>query len=212
MVAKRGLAHWRLLSSVVLGVLLASAIMAGTVIYFDSLRELALRHTLDKHSKKELNILIQADRGPTNYSEYRKVKEASDSIINAHVDWLLTDQIPAGKSPTFFLTAPGKHDQAGIDNARAYFAFLPWLERPGQQHISIQPGGHFPQAERLNPPDKPLHLEAIIPIEAAELFGVGVGDKLVAVPHWNDSESYVTAVISGVFERNDPEHELWYLE
>ena len=40
MVARRSLANWRLLSSVVIGVVLASTIMAGTVIYFDSLRDL----------------------------------------------------------------------------------------------------------------------------------------------------------------------------
>ena len=212
MVAKRGLAHWRLLSSVVLGVLLASAIMAGTVIYFDALRELALRHTLGKHSKEDLDILVKAERGPTNYEEYRKVSNAADFVINARIDWLLTDRIPAGKTATFFLTTPGNQELAGEDNARAYFAFLPWLEGPDQQHITIQPGGRFPEAVRLNSPDEPLELEAMIPVEAAELFQVGVGDRLVAVPHWTDTGPYVTAVISGVFQRNDPKHELWYLE
>ena len=48
LVGRRILAHWRLLSPVVVGVLLSSAMMAGTVLYFDSLRDLALQFTLDK--------------------------------------------------------------------------------------------------------------------------------------------------------------------
>ena len=43
LVIKRAIAGWRLLSTVVIGVLLACAIMAGTVIYFDALKELALK-------------------------------------------------------------------------------------------------------------------------------------------------------------------------
>ena len=46
LVVRRSLAHWRLLSTVVVGVVLSSAVMAGTVIYYDALRELALKSTL----------------------------------------------------------------------------------------------------------------------------------------------------------------------
>ena len=56
---KRSLSHWRLLSSVVLGVLLASAIMAGTVIYYDALRDLSLKNTLAKHTRTELDLLLK---------------------------------------------------------------------------------------------------------------------------------------------------------
>ena len=53
MVIKRSLANWKLLSSVVIGVLLASAIMAGTVIYFDSLKDLALKSELSRHDQAD---------------------------------------------------------------------------------------------------------------------------------------------------------------
>ena len=49
LVAKRSLAHWRVLLSVLLGVLLASTIISGTVIYFDALRDVALNQSLEKH-------------------------------------------------------------------------------------------------------------------------------------------------------------------
>ena len=42
-------------------------------------------------------------------------------------------------------------------------------------------------------------------------MGAQVGDKFTAVPYWNDSSPYIHVVITGIFSRNDPEHEYWYL-
>ena len=77
MVAKRSLSHWRLLSTVIIGVLLSSTVMSGTVIYFDALRELALKNSLDRVEDLDLDILIKAERGPTTVEEYQKVADAT---------------------------------------------------------------------------------------------------------------------------------------
>ena len=209
MVAKRLLAHWRPLSSVLLGVLMATAIMSGAVIYFDALRELALKSTLSQYSPDELDILMRGDRGPTSREEFEKVEAVTQSAIDDHLDWMLTDRIAAGKSPTFFLKQPGDEDEAG-NNARSYFAFFPRLQEK-DRYITIL-DGELPREERLSGPGELLVLEAIIPSEAAQLFQVGVGDTLSAVPHWDDVTPYVTVVISGVFSRNDPDDEMWALE
>jgi hypothetical protein len=210
MVAKRGLAHWRPLSAVVVGVVLASAIMAGTVIYFDSLREVALRKELRKHSPTDLDIVVSAGRGPTSRQEYQRVARRVTGEFESRVGWLLKNRIHGGKTATFFLTTPGNEQKAGQDNARAYFAFHPGLE----EHITLLPGGRLPTEGRgesptpspqsLAPSPQPLILEAIIPSDAAELFGVGVGDMLSAVPHWDDGTPYASVVISGVFEPKIP--------
>ena len=71
-VIKRSLAHWRLLSSVALGVVLASAIMAGTVIYFEALRELALKATLAKRPQTQMDILLEGERGPCDPAGVRQ--------------------------------------------------------------------------------------------------------------------------------------------
>ena len=208
LVAKRSLAHWRLLSSVVLGVILASAIMAGTVIYFDALREIALERTLAKYSAIELDILLKTEWGPTNLEEYQKVSGRVEEEVDRKIEWLLRDRYRAGKTGTFFLATPGNEDLAGEDNARTYFAFVPRLE----EHTTLLPGGRLPGDGPVNAPGERLTIEAIIPSEAAEVSGVRVGDRLVAVPHWEDVIPYATVVVSGVFERKNPEDELWYLE
>ena len=81
-VIRRSIAHWKLLSSVMLGVLLASSIMAGTVIYFDALRELALRKTLEQFTPAEIDIVMQGHRGPVNHNQYELVSQ----IVNEGID------------------------------------------------------------------------------------------------------------------------------
>ena len=93
------------------GVLLASAIMSGTVIYFDSLRDLALQNILAKLTTGEANILAKADRGPTSFAEYEKVSRAVNEQVDSRLAWFLRDRIPGGKTATFFLTGSRRGGQ-----------------------------------------------------------------------------------------------------
>jgi ABC-type antimicrobial peptide transport system permease subunit len=206
-VLKRGLANWKLMSAVLLGVLLASAIMSGTVIYFDALRELALRHTINGLSVREIDILAQGQRAPTTRADYNLVANAAEREFEERIDWLLNGRMQAGKSPTFFLTEEGQEEAAGKDNSRAYFAFLPQLD----EHTTLATGRR-PVDQPLEVTDDTLTIEAMIPQDAADLFGLVLGDRVVAVPHWDDSISSVTVEISGTFTRNDPTAEFWALE
>ena len=208
LVLRRSLSHWRLFSSVVIGVLLASTIMAGTVIYFDSLRELALKNTLDELTTDEKNILVKADRGPTSQREYLKVSRSMNREISARVAWLLRDRMRGAKSATFFLVTPGDEANAGEDDARTYFSFLERLD----EHVTLLPGGRMPREEALNAPGKPLELEAIVPLDAAELFGLEVGDSLSGVPYWTDVIPHTRIVVSGIFSKDDPDDEYWHLD
>ena len=81
MILRRSAAKWKLLSPVVLGVLLASVVMSGTVVFFDSLREIALDKSLERVSEKDVDVLLQANRGPTNIDEYRKLADRVEPVI-----------------------------------------------------------------------------------------------------------------------------------
>ena len=207
LVARRSLSQWKLLSSLVLGVVLASAVMAGTVIYFDALRELALESTLADHPITELDLLTRVERGPTNRGEYDTVSGLVDGEVDSTVQWLLRDRLRGGKTATFFLTPPGAEESAGDDNARTYFAFL-----PGREERTTLADGRMPNEQALNAPGDPLKLEALIPLEAAQRYQVGVGDQLSAVPHWEDRVPYVSVEVVGVLEKNDPSAEYWRLD
>ena len=210
MVAKRSLSHWRLLSTVIVGVLLASTVMSGTVIYFDALRELALDNTLDALTVEETDILLKADRGPTTVEEFQKVARQVDRQVEGRIGWFLRGQERASRSATFFVTEPGEEETAGQDNSRTYFAFMPGL----LDNITVlqEEGGRLPLSYAVNAPGEPLTLEAIAPAEDAAAFGVGVGDTISAVPHWKDRTPYLNVVITGLFERNEPGAEFWHMD
>ena len=208
LVIRRSLSNWRLLSSVVIGVLLAASLMSGTVIYFDALRETALESTLAQASPTDLDIVLQSTRGPTTQDEYLRLNDAAVDEINARVSWMLKGSVRAGRSPTMFLARPGMEETAGRDNARTYFVFIDGLG----ENVEVAQWGRLPTSDALHGPGEPPRVEAAVPREAAELFGVGVGDSLVAVPTWSDDAPFVNVVVSGVFDRAEPGSELWHLD
>ena len=126
MVARRSLANWKLLSSVVVGVVLASTIMAGTVIYFDSLRNLALEAELERRDPLDLDILTKTTKGPTtpgmSTPPFRDVIEAE---YDRRLGWLFEHAARGGKSATFFLTEPGNEQGAAVSGQRAWFLLVP---------------------------------------------------------------------------------------
>ena len=229
MVVKRSLANWRLLSSVVVGVILASAIMSGTVIYFDSLRDIALDAALADREPRDLDIFTKVTRGPTNPATYSLVRGYVERVYSDNLGWFIEDSLRGGRSATFFLTLPGDEAEAGSDNARSYFVFLPGIE----DKITILPGGRMP--EPLLDPDvrgrqapvsaavpsdapiepamrgDPVSMEAIVPEQAALDFGLEIGDTLSAVPYWQDATPYMSVTVTGLYVRNDPDDLTWQL-
>ena len=206
-VLRRTVANWRLMSTVVVGVLMASAIMAGTVLYFDALRELALRKALDKMTVNESNIIIKTDRGPTTTEERDKVVKAAEREIEARVAWLLGDRTTGVKTATLFLSEVGKEKFANTSNPRSFFGHMPRLF----DHVTIQPGGRQPGDAPVSIQDGTPTVEAVVPFDAAQQFGVDVGDKLANVPYWSEVIPFIHIVITGTFTVNNPDDEIWYL-
>ena len=195
LVAKRALAHWRLLSYVVIGVVLASAILSGTIIYFEALRELALENSLQRRTTEQLNITVRASRGPTNNEEYGKITSVVVPLANRHVSWMVRDSVPAGRTPTFYLGQVGSEDTAkgGLD--RTFFAFIDDLD----ERVPLIEGAP-PIPSAAVGPDQPLELEALVPLRAMQELGARVGDRFAAVPTISSDIPYVYVTISGAFD------------
>ena len=206
-IVRRTLANWQLTSTVVVGVLLASSIMAGAIIYFDALRELALKNTLSQLSVNDTNIALKSDRGPTNYVERDKVVRETEREIRARMSWMLRDSATGAKTATFFLSEVGSEAEADTDGPRTFFAHLPDLP----EYSTIEPGGRpssdLPAGESNGIPV----VEALVPADAARNMGASVGDTFSAVPYWSDSTPYIHVLITGIFTPNDPDDEYWYL-
>ena len=114
MILRRSAAKWKLLSPVVLGVLFASVVMSGTVVFFDSLREIALDKSLERVSEKDVDVLLQANRGPTNIDEYRKLADRVEPVIEEFISPYAVSVTKAAKSATFFLSKSGSEKEADL--------------------------------------------------------------------------------------------------
>ncbi len=206
LVAKRSRAHWRLLAAVVIGVVLAVAIMASTVIYYDALRNLALSHSIAQQKIEDLDLLIRGEHGPTNPKEYGKV----DKFVNRHIDesvaWFLRNQYHGGKSATFFLTRPGEPFLRDESKDRAFFHFLSDLE----SHITVI-DGRLPN-DIIATDGPPPEIEVAIDSTTASLFRLSVGDRLITLPYWSDVNPQATSIITGVIEPTSPSEEFWIIE
>ena len=85
LVAKRSLSHWRVLSSVVAGVLLASAIMSSSAIYLESLRHLALKHAINLRTDNQVDILASYQSRPISRDDYEHVATATVERASEHL-------------------------------------------------------------------------------------------------------------------------------
>lgn len=207
-VIKRSLSHARLLVSVVIGVLLAAAILSGTVIYFNSLKEIALDASLDAMPSNDLDIVSKAVRGPTTVGEYEKVSNLIVGEATRNIGWFSKNLISGGSSATFFLTKPGKEDQAGKDNARAYFLFSSDLN----EHAGLIDGGKIPDnSNNQRDQNSTLVIEALISEEAAWESGIEIGDTLSVVPFWSDEIDRASVVVTGVLRKLNSDTNFWHL-
>ena len=205
MVLRRSLSNVRLLFSVIFGVLLASSLMSGTVIYFDALREVALKSALEKEPSTSLDIVIQTTRGPTTDAEYRKLDQIVLEQINEKVAWMAKDLIRAARTPTMLLD--NVKNQTDDKDYRTYFAFIDQIE----SHLKIEKWGRMPRDMGIVDPARSPMIEAIVPKEIADKFNVSVGDVMTAIPTWSDDASLVSVVVSGLFTVDTESAEVWYL-
>ena len=103
LIVKRTLAHWRLLSAVVVGVVLASTIMASSVIFFDALRDVALQRALSSHEPSDIDLLVEAGQVPTNPETHARIVDAMDGTIVRRFEPFLDEDEFALKTWTFFV-------------------------------------------------------------------------------------------------------------
>lgn len=59
------------------------------------------------------------------------------------------------------------------------------------------------------PPGAFMVMEALLDAEAAAVFGLEVGDTIAAAPFWESAREDVTVLVSGIYERADPDEQFW---
>ena len=205
MVSQRAVGHWRLLSAMVVGVMLSSALMACVFLYSDAIRDLGLKHSLESKSPVELDVRVVTSTSSTTEREYDIRRTATDDILRGNAGDVISSIVHYGRTATFYLAQPGaKSAPTEPDRPRAHFQFLDQLD----EHVRTVEG-KAPQArEKLA--SGALVVEARIGKESADRLKVKVGQEYDLFPHWRQDLPPVRLIISGIIEPNDTAERYWF--
>ncbi|MBI4300919.1 MAG: FtsX-like permease family protein [Chloroflexi bacterium] len=105
-VFRRSLANWRLLSTVVAGVVLAVALLASAPLYADAINALGLSHALKQRPREIEDIQIIANYYPMTRPEYEKVNSFVQGLTQSKLGPVTRQRVAAGKTSTFYISDP----------------------------------------------------------------------------------------------------------
>ncbi len=198
---RRMLGNWRLLISVVIGTLIAGAILASTVVYADAIRDLGLAHALEQESVHELDLRLTQTNVAIRAPLYAQSKERIDGAVAQTLGKARGAVVRQGTSATFYPSAVG--DLPDLDDTsrpRANFRFRSeLLER------ATLTAGRLPQPE----PAAGGVIEVMLGAATARANGLALGDRLALHPFWDDEVTPLTVEIVGLLEPNDLSERYW---
>lgn len=205
LIALRSVAHLRLLIAVVAGIVLAVAIMAATFIYFDSLRNLALRHTLDRQAPASLDVLLQVSAATGQRQSHDALVGRVEAIVDIGLGRVIQQRHLAVRSATFdFEPVSGVLPVREDVRRRAVFVTLPGIEN---QVRLVE--GELPGPSALPVAGEVFRPRVMMPVGKAETFGLSIGESFRALPFWTNVNPAPEPVVVGIFERIDPDSTFW---
>ena len=206
LVLRRSLGHWKLLTVVAVGVVVAAALTAATAIYSDAIRDLGLSYALRQTARLDLDVQVLNSSVPARPREYAQRRQTVLSVVNGYAGRFLKGSEEYGKSSTFFLTPPGGEVPKDDNRPRSFFQEIQDLP----QHVHVVDGELTLHTEAAKDPTQPPTLNAVVGKETADRFNLHVGDRFDMHPFWHVENPPVTVVIGGIIEPNDPSEEYWF--
>ena len=112
LILKRYLHRWKFLVVVFAGMLLSSSTMSGSLMYFDSLRDIALDFELAKVSYEEMDIVVSSSEKPLMGEKYLSLKQDIESQLINPLERYSNQTFYGVKSSTFL---PTEWNEGGED-------------------------------------------------------------------------------------------------
>ena len=212
---RKTISNWKLEMVLLLGIILAVALMSSGVIFSDLVAEAALGHTLGRAAPDEANFLIRTSIGRESPSTvegrayaYRESLNVVDHQVGTWFKPYLRDRARLLEAPTFFFKG---HPQLELDDEVRPRGDLEYLRGLWPERVELVQG-RWPYSGGVS---EDLftdgELEVAVDVLGAKLLQLGAGDEMEMFPaaSFTDPPS-MTAKIVGVFRKTDPEDEFWY--
>src|SRR5512139_233630 len=205
MVFQRSVGHWRVLSTLIVGIVLSAALMACVVLYSDAIRDLGLKHALTSQPARALDFEVSGSAPSLLSTDYPQRKSAVDQLLRAHGGGMLNKVIHYGRSETFFLAPTGQPLPTDDEKlSRANIQFQDDLAA----HTRIVEGRVPGVAQQPSDGGLPL-IELALAKATADKFSVKVGDSFDFSLHWKKGVVLRVAVV-GLIEPIDASEAYWF--
>jgi hypothetical protein len=203
-VVRRAGANARLLAAVVIGAVLAAALMSTTSIYTDAIRDLGLSYAIRQQGPNEVNLLINSSSQTSSKETYLKNNELVEAAAGEAIGPIMRGSPTAtARSATFFPTAPGDAVSADDSRPRSHLQFLTGME----PHVRVVEG-RLP-GDTVAAGDAAPTIELALGAETAQRLNLRVGQRWDLHPFWRPEGEPVHAVLVGIIEPIDLDEPYW---
>jgi hypothetical protein len=205
-VGRRTRSHWPMLSVVSVGVIAAVVTIAASVIYFDSLGDIALTREISLDTSVSHDIVIRGREVDIDASSNQELLELVDVAVNEIASSIIIGKTLAYGSPTLLMQQDEMGETEIDDSLRAVLINAPELRGNSVLTRGTWPSSNVTVGEFE--PGQMLIEVALDEVVAAE-FGYLLDDIVVVEPFWDDLNDSIAVKISGLFTRNEANPRFW---
>lgn len=203
-VGRRSRSHWPMLAVVSVGVMAAVVTIAASVIYFDSLGDIALTREIANDKVGSHDIVISGRETDIDAASNRRILELVETSVDEFASPIITDLTLAYGSTTLMVEQAKSPDTELNESLRAVL-----INAPELRGNSILTAGSWPsEIVGENEPGQ-LLIDVALEESAAGLLELVVGDTVVVAPFWDDLNDSIAVRISGTFVRSGADPNFW---
>ncbi len=211
LVIRRSLANWHLLSTVVFGVLVAVALLSSTPLYSNVINDLGLKHNLQNKQIELIDLQVYVPANFVDYQDYVSTQTLIDQQVSRNIRTIIRQEERWIKTQTYYVNYPDRPITSDEYRPTGHFHVFTNLE----EHIKLIEGRYASPAptglslEELQNPD--FTIEGMIGRETAELFNVGIGDRLVFSSGFGNYQKQILVELTAIIDPIDINEEYWFL-
>ena len=218
LILKRYLHRWKFLTVVFAGMLLSSTTMSGSIMYFDSLRDIALDFELSKISSEKLDVNVSSSEKPLMGEKYILLKDDIEDTLTNPLNKYSNQNFYGTKTSTFLPIEWGK---TGEEMEKGATSRLTSLCNSSQQIsensvVDICKRYYFSffedadKEELINFEKTTSNIDEnsigiYVAKDIANLFKISAGEKLEIEAYWDEPNPIVNVTVLGFFSLSENE-------
>ena len=202
-VVRRFAANARLLAAILIGAVLAAALLSTTSIYTGAIRDLGLTFALRESGPISNDISVRSSSQTAERDVYLTNRQFIGDTANSTIGDLIVDTNYMGRSATFFPAPPGELFDEANSRPRSHFQFFSRLD----EHVRLVEG-RMPEDTAVVGGSAPS-VEVAIGAETAQRVGISIGDSYDLFAFWDLEVAPIRVTVVGVIEPIDPDEIYW---